>query len=255
MRPHILAPTTDSVLAALAAGDTLLAFDFDGTLAPLVPRPHDARMRTTTRRLLAEVARAYPCVVLSGRRQEDVLARLEAVSIWGAVGNHGLEPSEAIEEWTARTRTWLAPLREGIRGLKGVALEDKGPSLAIHYRASPEPELAEAALRRLAELLEGVRLIGGHRVINLVPQGSPNKGTALLRLLEKYGCPTALYVGDDETDEDVFALSGPGLVTVRVGDSPVTRASYALSTQDEIDDLLQRLLLLRARSTPRRRWA
>ena len=68
----LLAPQNRSVLRRLVRGRVLLAFDFDGTLAPIVADPPAARLRPRTRRLLAEVARKYPCVVISGRSRADV---------------------------------------------------------------------------------------------------------------------------------------------------------------------------------------
>ena len=75
----LLAPQNRSVLRRLVRGRVLLAFDFDGTLAPIVADPPAARLRPRTRRLLAEVARKYPCVVISGRSRADVARRLTGI--------------------------------------------------------------------------------------------------------------------------------------------------------------------------------
>jgi trehalose 6-phosphate phosphatase len=89
-------------------------------------------------------------------------------------------------------------------------------------------------------------VIGGKLVVNVLPPGAPHKGVALERERHRLGCDTALFVGDDETDEDVFALDRPGrLVTVRVGRARATQASYCLRGQAEIDRLLGRLIALR----------
>jgi len=82
--------------------------------------------------------------------------------------------------------------------------------------------------------------------VNVLPPDAPHKGLALERLRTEQGCDTALYVGDDETDEDVFTLDRPGqLLSVRVGASGRSQAAYFLKNQGEIDVLLD--LLLRAR--------
>ena len=83
-------------------------------------------------------------------------------------------------------------------------------------------------------------------VVNLLPEGAPTKGTALERARRLLVCDLALYVGDDETDEDVFGVSGPErLLSVRVGSAPQSRALYCLKHQGEIDGLLRRLVTLR----------
>src|SRR5688572_28246449 len=89
---HILAKRHIQKLAEFASSNVLVAFDYDGTLAPIVADPALARMRPGTRRLLASVARRYPCVVISGRARHDVLSRVGGVPVWHVSGNHGLEP-------------------------------------------------------------------------------------------------------------------------------------------------------------------
>ena len=84
--------------------------------------------------------------------------------------------------------------------------------------------------------------------------GAPHKGIALERERERLGCDTALYVGDDETDEDVFSLDRPGrLLTIRVGAKRTSAASYYILDQRVIDVLLGRLLETRQRWVEQRR--
>ncbi len=80
-------------------------------------------------------------------------------------------------------------------------------------------------------------------MVNLLPTDAPHKGIALERARTRFACDTAIYVGDDETDEDVFALDQPGrLLTIRVGQKRESLASYFLRNQGEIDRLLETLL-------------
>jgi trehalose 6-phosphate phosphatase len=93
------------------------------------------------------------------------------------------------------------------------------------------------------------RVLGGKQVVNIVPSDAPHKGTALLRERERLYCDTALYVGDDETDEDVFRIAQPEtLLTIRVGANPASAASYYLQNQEAIDALLLSLIELRVDS-------
>jgi trehalose 6-phosphate phosphatase len=241
----ILARVNEAVLAQVAWSNVLLGFDYDGTLAPIVQDPAAAEMRARTRELLARLTKLYPCVVISGRAQEDVTRRVGTTGVHAVIGNHGLEPWRRGDLFTARARSWL-PALDGLEGLEGVWVEDKHFSLAIHYRRAPRKKVARAAIMAVAARLEGARVIGGKDVVNLVPCGAPHKGMALEAARDRLGCDTALYVGDDETDEDVFGLDDPGrLLTVRVGAKGSSRAAIFLRNQRAIDGLLAQLIALR----------
>jgi trehalose 6-phosphate phosphatase len=137
-------------------------------------------------------------------------------------------------------------LGERLSELRGVKIEDKGFSIAIHYRQSREKKLARRAILEAVSALGEIRLIGGDQVINILPQGAPHKGMALERERVLLKCDTAIYVGDDETDEDVFALDQPGqLLTIRVGQRRSSAAAYYIESQRRIDDLLRVLLKFR----------
>jgi trehalose 6-phosphate phosphatase len=239
----ILAPSNREVLEQYAGSRTLLAFDFDGTLAPIVADPDRAAMRPSTRRLLREVARARPCVVISGRSRADVARRLRGVDLAAVVGNHGLEPSRATAGARRGIQAWNSLLEERLGGIQGVVIEDKGLSLAVHYRRARNKKLARARVLAAAARLGKARLLGGKQVLNILPAGAPHKGLALVLARIRLGCDTAVYVGDDETDEDVFTLDQPGqLLAIRVGRKRISSAAYYIRTQAEIDGLLRSLL-------------
>ena len=253
---HILAQSQRAVLEQLSWSNVLLGFDFDGTLCPIVRDPEQAELRPSTRRLLGELARAYPVVVISGRALSDVRARLVGLDLAGVIGNHGLEPGHATRALERTVERWRAVLEAELDGCPGVVIEDKHYSIAVHYRRSRNKRLARARIAAALAELRDVRVVGGKQVVNLLPPGAPHKGVALERERARLGCDTALFVGDDETDEDVFALERPGrLVSVRVGAAHGSQASYCLTSQDEIDELLRALIDLRRDAVTRRRAA
>jgi trehalose 6-phosphate phosphatase len=241
-----------ALLPRFAAAEVLLAFDYDGTLAPIVPRPEDAQMRTSTRRLLSEASRGYPCAVISGRAQADLRDMLGPVPIWELVGNHGLEPSSQAAKFEKQVRRWLPRLHQALDPIQGVVIEDKGLSVSVHYRQARRKVAAVRAIIEVTEALRSARVVGGKMVMNVLPENGPNKGSALERVRTKLGCDAAIYVGDDTTDEDVFALTGPKLLTVRVGEKRGSKADYYLSDQEEVDELLRRLVALRRPRKPHR---
>jgi trehalose 6-phosphate phosphatase len=250
----ILARAQRARLARFGRSNVLLAFDYDGTLAPIVSDPARASMRRTTRDLLDRLARAYPCVVISGRSRRDVLGLLEGARVVQVVGNHGIEPDRRAREYRALVRRWRATLRERLGGLAGVTVEDKGVSIAVHYRRSPRKMRSEEAVLRATAGLPRARVFGGKDVVNVVPRRAPHKGNALERERARLGCAKAIYVGDDETDEDVFSLrQAERFLTIRVGRKRGSRAGYCIRSQARIDALLRELLAVRASRPSSRR--
>lgn len=224
----------------------LLAFDFDGTLAPIVRDPEAAAMRPRTAARLAEVARLYPCVVISGRARADIGKKVARIPLRAVFGNHGMEPWRGLAAAQRRVARWRAQLAVRLPRVPGVVVEDKGASLAIHYRRAA----ARGTVRRLVldavAGLRGARIVAGKMVVNLLPDSAPNKGTAVLHLCRRLRCTAAIYVGDDDNDEDAFALAGQApLLGIRVGHSRRSRAACFLPAQSAVDAFLAKLVDLR----------
>jgi trehalose 6-phosphate phosphatase len=193
-------------------------------------------------------------VVISGRAQRDVERRVRGLGVVGVVGNHGIEGWHAADAGPSKVVGWLPSLARALEPHKGVVLEDKTYSVAVHYRRSREKRKARAAILGAAATLGGMRVIRGKQVVNLLPLGAPHKGIALERERRRLGCDTAIYVGDDQTDEDVFALDQPGrLLSIRVGASKASSAPYHVADQRAVDRLLASLRAFGvARSAARR---
>jgi trehalose 6-phosphate phosphatase len=227
---------------------SLLAFDFDGTLAPLVDDPRDARMRAHTRALLRAAAMLFPCAVISGRARADVLARLGDAPLRAVIGNHGAERGDAPPcVVRARVAEWAAALRDALDE-EGVEIEDKGLTVAVHYRRARSPDTARRRIVLLAAQLPGARVFGGHSVVNLAPVGAPTKADAIEAFSLQFPAAPLVYVGDDETDEDAFR-SHVVTFAVRVGRSEASAARYHLEHQGEIDALLWAIISERARKS------
>lgn len=230
-----------SEVAWFAARPVLIGLDFDGTLAPIVPRPAQAAMRRRTAQLLAAVCARYPVAVISGRHGADVRARLGDAPVRYVVGNHGADivaASDARREAVAAVRQVLC---QRLAGAAGIHVEDKVDSIAVHFRDAPGQARARARIMRaMHESPHPMRCFGGHAVVNVVPPGGPNKGEALRALVRRAGATAALFVGDDATDEDVFVRDrGDGdLLTIRVGNTPRSAARFYLRDQAAVDDLL-----------------
>jgi trehalose 6-phosphate phosphatase len=234
------------MLDAFCYADALFSFDFDGTLAPIVSDPDDARLPSKTEDYLRTLHENTAIVVISGRSRPDLLKRLP-FDVDFAIGNHGLEglPSStgSLEIAADMTRQWHEKLKPSLAKSPGVVIEDKSFSLAIHYRHAQDKRKTKLKLLELASgLVPAPRILLGKYVVNLVASGAPHKGVALLELMLRTGKRSAVYVGDDENDEDVFRLGEESLLTIRVGEAENSAALYYLKNQAEIDKMLRHCL-------------
>lgn len=236
------------LLEAMSYTKTLYAFDFDGTLAGIVTEPSAARLTQRTEKLLEKLASLAPVAVISGRSRNDLRHRIPR-NIRYVVGNHGLEgikvPQTKIQKAKAIVARWKKKIESELSHpvFAGVEIEDKSVSLSLHYRKCRKKKEAKARLLQiLRELKEAPRLVQGKSVLNLIPEGAPHKGMALLKLMAAAGVSRTLYVGDDDTDEDVFSLPDERIFGVRVGQKKNSLAKYHLKRQSEITVVLNLLL-------------
>ncbi len=247
---HLLGPEGQETLRALAGVHALFAFDFDGTLAPIVARPADARAAIGVRQRLAQLAQCAPLAVISGRALDDLRGRIP-LEVRHCIGNHGNEGlPEAADPATMQAvcRRWIAQLEAALAGAasSGIVVEDKGLTLSVHYRLARDREQAACELARVVQALEPApRVIGGKLVLNLLPPGARTKFEALVALAEHERARRVLFVGDDETDELVFEQAPAHWITARVELNRSSRARYFIHQQSEIVILLDQLLQLR----------
>ncbi|WHZ17131.1 MAG: trehalose-phosphatase [Nitrospira sp.] len=233
----------------------LFAFDFDGTLARIVQDRHAATLAQPVRDALHALAMQAPTAIISGRSLADLRPRVDGIPTH-LVGNHGLEGLHASERVMHQARdccrTWLKTVLKDESSLTktGVVVEDKTYSLTFHYRqACSPPEAREAIFHSVATLSPAPRLVLGKSVVNAIPPGNLHKGTAILELMHQLNSSAALYVGDDDTDEDVFSLPDERIVTVRVGKKATSAAQLYLERQSQIGLLLEYLAQARSRTT------
>jgi trehalose 6-phosphate phosphatase len=227
---------------AEAPDETGIFLDFDGVIAPIVPRPEDAAAPPETRAELARLVERYALVaVVSGRDGDDVSARVGVDGIV-AVGSHGLELNPEAERWRGRLRDFCSSVAWPV--------EPKRLTLAFHFR---DAEDERAAIRELEDVAERAREEGfvarfGRKVLEVLPPLAGDKGTAVRQLLDERGLTRALVAGDDTTDLDAFRAVDDLPCRVRVAvaspESPsVLResAEIVVETTAEFLELLRRL--------------
>jgi len=244
----------------VASADRLLVMlDFDGTLAPIVPRPADARIPPATRGTLEELARSEQVVLafVSGREISDVrrLVGIAPAHYFGSHGRQRLRPGddhvEVDERYSDAINAACDRLEQALSGFSGFAVENKQVSAAVHYRnvaAGLHDELAAAVLSVIASI-PTLRVSAGKMVFDITPLDGIDKGTATEQLLKEAG-GLALYYGDDTTDEAAFVRLAGDAITVFVGPSNADSAArYRVSNPEAVGRSLE--LLLNAVTSPR----
>ena len=232
-------------LKSLAATNCIYAFDFDGTLSRITGFPAEASIAPSTNRLISRLSALAPIAVVSGRSVKDLSSRLKFYPEH-LIGNHGIETEEqdigSLQFFETLCKGWLAAL-EDCKFPFGSELEDKGYSLAVHFRHSRNKTAAKREIESvLTQLVPSPRLVGGKSVVNVLPNRGPNKGKAVLGMLQTAGVTKLVYVGDDVTDEDVFSLADPNILTIRVGHKNSSSAQYYLKQQSDINRLIRTII-------------
>ncbi|WP_109471770.1 trehalose-phosphatase [Ornithinimicrobium cavernae] len=231
----------------------LVAMDFDGTLAPLVDEPMDARALPGSSELLSGLAALADTLVaiVSGRD----LATLRELSGMGEplvlIGSHGVEGSHyptapgADTAERARFEALDEDLAEMIRAHPLARIERKPHSLVLHTRGLSDQD-AEAAVRAAEAVLTrhtGLVVTPGKGVLEMATQ-HVGKGTALHDLAREREVDAVLFVGDDVTDEEAFAVLPPPHVTIKVG-SGDTVATHRVADEADVQLVLRELLARR----------
>lgn len=267
MSAELPPPRTEAGAAGLAAllaqpSRSVVAVDFDGTLAPIVERPADARPQPGA---LAALAALVPivaaCAVVTGRSAADVMAigGVDAVAGLHVLGHYGLE------EWYDGRLQAPAPMpaiddaRRALAGLvasapDGVHLEDKQHSLTVHTRPAVDPQrVLDALVPEVAALADrlGLETVPGRYTIEVRPAGV-DKGLAVRRLADECDAHVVVYIGDDLGDLPAFDAveqlreeGRAGLTVASLGaDAPAeiaARADLVLDGPSSVVAFLERL--------------
>jgi trehalose 6-phosphate phosphatase len=214
---------------------TALFADIDGTLAPIRARPEDVGPDERREQLLERLSAALNgrLAVISGRGLSDI-DRVLGGKVAPAAAVHGLVRRRADGEIVVAAASLPDEAREAFAALgrsnPALMIEDKGPAMALHYRAAPEAKAAcENAAARLAERYD-LRVQKGRMVVELRAQG-PDKADAVHAFMAEppFAGFRPVFLGDDLTDEGGFvAAAGYGGFGVVVGSRRPTAAAFAL---------------------------
>ena len=235
-----------------------IGLDYDGTLTPIVSHPDHARLPRDTKSLLknlCDLPNTFVCII-SGRSYEDVRRRVGIRRIIYA-GNHGMEikgrglsfsirnSQKYIEEVSKICRN----LKQRLKGIRGVWVENKGLSASVHYRLadSEDVQKVKQIVFPIIKTCKELKLRRGKKVWEIRPNIDWNKGKAIAYILER--ClrknwkreNAVVYIGDDQTDEDAFSLLKEDGITGLVSRKPSQRsnAKYFLTHCEEVTSFLR----------------
>lgn len=216
-------PANDALERALWAvrhHPSAIVCDIDGTISAIAPTPDAAKLAPGAREALIRLSSYVELVaVVTGRSAIDGSTIL-GVSDALVVGNHGLEwiqggehviHPEALqfEGRLADVMTAIADLAAGDPRLHGAVVENKRLSGSVHYRLTPNPDVAHTVLLDATKelgLRNNLRVSEGRMVVEIRPPVDVNKGAALQRIVEERILMGMVFFGDDVTDVDGFRV-------------------------------------------------
>jgi trehalose 6-phosphate phosphatase len=204
-------------LDSIDPAEFAILLDIDGTLLDIAATPHDVRVPPALRKTLATLKERTDGAIalVSGRSLSDIDLIFAPLKL-SAVGGHGAEirigangKANGVQSrfLDRKTRSRLIEVAEVD---EGVIMEDKGYSVALHYRLAPDKKRAieDAVAAICGELPAGtVEVLPGKAVIEIKKSGF-NKGTALRALMtqQPFAGRKPIFIGDDVTDEAAFAI-------------------------------------------------
>ncbi len=244
----------ERVRSAAAGFNIALLLDYDGTLTPIVDTPDDANLSAETRRTLSDLSARYPVAIISGRARPDVQKRVALDALYYA-GSHGLDIAgpagdrfEFIQgaDFIPAVRQAVATLESDLASVPGVLVESKTYTVAVHTRRAADTDIpkVEAVIAKILAEQPRLRTKCGKRVVELVPDLDWHKGRAATWLIEKleaaHGSLFPVFLGDDQTDEDVFAaLPDNGIGILVAGEPRSSKATVRLNATADVVEFLK----------------
>ena len=254
MVPH------DEVQRLLRNGPMGLFLDVDGTLSPIASAPDEAVVSSGVREAIRALAPRLTVVALTGRDVASARGMLGVDTITYA-GNHGMEWWEdgastldpEAERYLPRMHRVAEAAGTRFGAIPGVAVEDKGPTVSLHFRNAADPDALREAMLEFARgtpEASGLVVTEGKMMVELRAPAGVDKGTALRRVVEARGLRSAMALGDDMTDIDAFNairalrqrddFAGLAVAVSAAGTRPevAAAADHTLEGPAEVEELL-----------------
>lgn len=238
--------TAEISAAFTNAEDRLVILDYDGTLSPFHNNPRDAKPTPELIALLQQLSKHATVVLLSGRDHFTMEEWFGAYNI-NLVAEHGIWHKESGEwkqarelsnAWKSEIYPWLESF---VEKTPGASIEEKTFSLVFHYRRS-DSWLSEIRVPQLLNTLAPVcaannlDILDGNKVIEVRIPGV-DKGSAAQKWMSHKSWDFVMAIGDDKTDEDMFAVMPDEAYSIKVGTQP-SKAKMRIKNCDKVKELL-----------------
>ena len=245
---------SDEIKGLLAGKHPVFFLDYDGTLTPIVATPDLAIISDAMRQTVLDLSNKLTLAIVSGRATDDVKSKVKIDGIFYA-GSHGFEIIDPQGEVTINDEAQMiravidevyTRLSEKLKDVKGALVEHVKYTISSHYRLVSEDDfpLVEQAVNETLEEYPQLRRTDGKKVFEIRPRIDWDKGKAV-RWIMSYlkfdpAKHMAVYIGDDTTDEDAFAvLNDVGFGVLVAEQERPSQAQYIISDTDEVRKVLQ----------------
>jgi len=200
--------------------EVLVFLDYDGTLTPIVDTPDLAVLSEDMRAVIKRLAQHHRVAIVSGRATDDVRSKVLVEGIFYA-GSHGFEiiqPDGSVEinKKARAIRSTIEEvyqkLTEQLKDVPGALIEDVKYTISTHYRLVSKEDFfkVKEAVDYILKAYPQLRMTSGKKVFELRPTIDWDKGKAVEWILDHFefdaAKQAAIYIGDDTTDEDAFAV-------------------------------------------------
>jgi trehalose 6-phosphate phosphatase len=259
---HPVFPENKDLFKKLKQNKPAIFLDYDGTLTPIVAKPHEAVLSVLMKETLSRLAKVFTVAIVTGRDKEDVEDLVEIPELIYA-GSHGYiitgpdnlfmehpESEKIIPELDKIEKEAGELLRERT---KGTQLDRKRYAIGLHYRnARPEDE---KEVREIVDFLldkyPGHKKGEGKKIIEIKPDTDWHKGRAvewIMKTLGLYGNGAIpMFIGDDVTDEDAFSvIRGEGIGILVGNHGNETQAEYSLKNVFQVRLFFEKLISIYA---------
>ncbi|MCA9403389.1 MAG: trehalose-phosphatase [Candidatus Omnitrophica bacterium] len=244
----------EEITARLKDKELFLFLDYDGTLTPIVDTPDLAVISDEMREMVIRSAAAHMTAIVSGRATDDVRSKVRVDGIYYA-GSHGFEivgpdgnvhQNPQAAQIRESVKTIHAELSDRLAGVKGALVEDVKYTISVHYRLVAETDFhkIEEAVTDTLERYPDFRRTSGKKVFEVRPKIDWDKGKAVEWIFDELQFDStqhiAVYIGDDTTDEDAFAvLKGKGFGILVADCAKESLAEYQVRDTPEVKKVLE----------------
>ncbi len=240
--------------------DVFIFLDYDGTLTPIAATPDMAVLADDMRHVIEELSSCYKVSVVSGRATDDVKSKVQIDGIFYA-GSHGFEivdPNGKVEvnEEAQAIRHVIDEVHEKLsdrlKDVRGALVEHVKYTISSHYRLVSDGDFQKVnqAVEDILKEYPNLRKTSGKKVFELRPRIDWHKGKAVEWILNVLGYQpsrhTAIYIGDDITDEDAFdALQNKGFGILVANEPRPSKATYMIKDVQDVKKVLEYLIQIK----------